>query len=80
MNWKKENIHIKKRNLWLHGQMGQIPTQGKLEDLSENVLYIQYRFNLKFQQWKFVPISSYFRGPEPTRYGDWERKGRVTDF
>ena len=19
------------------------------------------------------------RGPEPTRYGDWERKGRVTD-
>lgn len=20
------------------------------------------------------------RGPEPTRYGDWERKGRVTDF
>lgn len=19
-------------------------------------------------------------GPEPTRYGDWERKGRVTDF
>ena len=21
-----------------------------------------------------------FIGPEPTRYGDWERKGRVTDF
>jgi len=20
------------------------------------------------------------RGPEPTRYGDWERKGRVSDF
>jgi hypothetical protein len=20
------------------------------------------------------------KGPEPTRYGDWERKGRVTDF
>ncbi|KAH8378345.1 hypothetical protein KR093_010800 [Drosophila rubida] len=20
------------------------------------------------------------RGPEPTRYGDWESKGRVTDF
>jgi len=19
-------------------------------------------------------------GPEPTRYGDWERKGRVSDF
>lgn len=20
------------------------------------------------------------RGPEPTRYGDWERKGRISDF
>jgi hypothetical protein len=20
------------------------------------------------------------RGPEPTRYGDWERQGRVSDF
>ncbi|KAI7830916.1 hypothetical protein BX661DRAFT_128713, partial [Kickxella alabastrina] len=20
------------------------------------------------------------RGPEPTRFGDWERKGRVSDF
>jgi hypothetical protein len=20
------------------------------------------------------------RGPEPTRYGDWERNGRVSDF
>ena len=20
------------------------------------------------------------RGPEPTRYGDWEKKGRVSDF
>lgn len=20
------------------------------------------------------------KGPEPTRYGDWERKGRVSDF
>jgi hypothetical protein len=20
------------------------------------------------------------QGPEPTRYGDWERKGRVSDF
>ncbi|MFC0409918.1 DUF1674 domain-containing protein [Roseomonas elaeocarpi] len=20
------------------------------------------------------------KGPEPTRYGDWEQKGRVTDF
>lgn len=29
------------------------------------------------------PLGEYgyrVRGPEPTRYGDWERKGRVTDF
>jgi len=21
-----------------------------------------------------------FKGPDPTRYGDWEHKGRCTDF
>ena len=21
-----------------------------------------------------------FKGPEPTRYGDWEKNGRCTDF
>lgn len=29
------------------------------------------------------PLGEYgfrVRGPEPTRYGDWERKGRVSDF
>lgn len=29
------------------------------------------------------PIGEYGarpKGPEPTRYGDWERKGRVSDF
>jgi len=29
------------------------------------------------------PLGEYgyrVRGPEPTRFGDWERRGRVTDF
>ncbi|VDO74409.1 unnamed protein product [Heligmosomoides polygyrus] len=25
-------------------------------------------------------ITGEIGGPEPTRYGDWERKGRVSDF
>ncbi len=28
---------------------------------------------------KAVEIGGY-KGPEPTRYGDWEQKGRCTDF
>lgn len=28
---------------------------------------------------KPVEIGGY-KGPEPTRYGDWEQKGRCTDF
>lgn len=27
-----------------------------------------------------VPEIGGPRGPEPTRYGDWERKGRCIDF
>jgi hypothetical protein len=27
-----------------------------------------------------VPESGGPKGPEPTRYGDWERKGRCSDF
>ena len=32
---------------------------------------------------KGSPLGEYgfrVKGPEPTRYGDWERKGRVSDF
>jgi hypothetical protein len=32
---------------------------------------------------KGSPLGEYgyrIKGPEPTRYGDWERKGRVSDF
>lgn len=34
-----------------------------------------------FDTSKMAPEYGYkVNGPEPTRYGDWERKGRVTDF
>jgi hypothetical protein len=29
---------------------------------------------------KPVPESGGPKGPEPTRYGDWEKKGRCADF
>lgn len=29
---------------------------------------------------KSVPESGGPKGPEPTRYGDWERNGRCVDF
>lgn len=30
-------------------------------------------------QQKTVEVGGY-KGPEPTRYGDWEQNGRCTDF
>ena len=32
------------------------------------------------QATKKVPETGGPQGPEPTRYGDWERKGRCVDF
>jgi hypothetical protein len=29
---------------------------------------------------KLVPEIGGQKGPEPTRYGDWEKNGRCTDF
>ena len=36
------------------------------KDLKGNIIGKEYGFRVK--------------GPEPTRYGDWESKGRCTDF
>ena len=36
---------------------------------------------MKYQKSQFIPGEvGGPKGPEPTRFGDWERKGRVTDF
>ena len=36
------------------------------KDLEGNIIGKEYGFRIK--------------GPEPTRYGDWERNGRCSDF
>eukprot|EP00831_Metopus_contortus_P029272 TRINITY_DN240_c0_g1_i3.p2 TRINITY_DN240_c0_g1~~TRINITY_DN240_c0_g1_i3.p2 ORF type:complete len:169 (-),score=40.73 TRINITY_DN240_c0_g1_i3:90-551(-) len=32
------------------------------------------------ENYKYTEYGYKLKGPEPTRYGDWERHGRVTDF
>ena len=43
---------------------------------------VQMPSKLKFDQLENVYLGEVGgpKGPEPTRYGDWERKGRVSDF
>lgn len=55
------------------------PHTGEIGLISSSV----WNFKLKFIE--FTPLFSIIiiggpKGPEPTRYGDWERKGRCSDF
>jgi len=55
---------------------------GKLEQLEGTHPYAE-KEPLKKHPGGVNPITGEVggpAGPEPTRYGDWERKGRVTDF
>merc|ERR1712059_203964 len=55
---------------------------GKLEE-QPNVHPAQEKDPLPEHPGGVNPVTGEFggpKGPEPTRYGDWERKGRVTDF
>lgn len=45
---------------------GIVKTDNVKEDNKSNEKFKEYGFKVK--------------GPEPTRFGDWERKGRVSDF
>lgn len=58
--------------------------------LEEQNIVVQ-RFNKELEREKYEidpidkgsPLGEFgfrVKGPEPTRYGDWERKGRVSDF
>ena len=42
------------------------PVQEKMEPLLEDTIEEEYGF--------------FYKGPEPTRFGDWNHKGRVSDF
>lgn len=56
---------------------------GKLDELDEGKHPFQEKEPLPAWPDNTNPITGEIggpRGPEPTRYGDWERKGRVTDF
>jgi len=57
--------------------------QGKLEDQKEIRHPYQEKEPLPEHPGGVNPETGEVggpKGPEPTRYGDWERKGRVTDF
>ena len=56
---------------------------GKLEELDEGKHPYQEKEPLPAWPNNTNPTTGEVggpRGPEPTRYGDWERKGRVSDF
>jgi len=56
---------------------------GKLEELKEGQHPYQEKEPLKRHPGGVNPATGEIggpAGPEPTRYGDWERKGRVSDF
>ncbi|KAK2705002.1 succinate dehydrogenase assembly factor 4, mitochondrial-like [Artemia franciscana] len=56
---------------------------GKLDELEEGQHPFQEKEPLKPWPDNTNPNTGEVggpKGPEPTRYGDWERKGRVTDF
>ena len=56
---------------------------GKLEEIPEGSHPYQEKEPLKPFPGGVNPNTGEVggpKGPEPTRYGDWERKGRVTDF
>lgn len=56
---------------------------GKLEELDEGRHPFQEKEPLKPHPGGVNPSTGEIggpAGPEPTRYGDWERKGRVSDF
>lgn len=42
------------------------PSKENIEKIENNEMEEEFGYKVK--------------GPEPTRYGDWERKGRCTDF
>lgn len=59
------------------------PKKGKLDELEAGKHPFQEKEPLKEWPEGRNPVTGEQngpKGPEPTRYGDWERKGRVSDF
>jgi hypothetical protein len=53
---------------------------GKVEDGVGNNEVVSTTYDPRPQLPQKVPETGGPAGPEPTRYGDWERKGRCIDF
>ena len=58
--------------------------KGKILHSFVYLLFIIEKNKKNIHQYFFISLYKYLfiflKGPEPTRYGDWERKGRVSDF
>nr|CAD7454788.1 unnamed protein product [Timema tahoe] len=64
-------------------EIGARSQSGKLDELDEGKHPYQEKEPLKPFPDNTNPATGEVggpKGPEPTRYGDWERKGRVSDF
>jgi hypothetical protein len=78
----KENKPLSPRMQEFKKKLRETTSIGKLEEISGNHPY-QEKEPLEGWPDNTNPVTGEVggpRGPEPTRYGDWERKGRVTDF
>ena len=51
-----------------------------MEKNSKKKIPNKVKSNSKKQKDKVIKEIGGPKGPEPTRYGDWEVKGRVSDF
>ena len=59
------------------GPKGPIPQSYSRAEVSEDIEQINHELG-----WKNKKTGEYGgpKGPEPTRFGDWEHKGRISDF
>ncbi|VDM68666.1 unnamed protein product [Strongylus vulgaris] len=80
-----EDPYLKKHPGGVNPITGEILTKlSKLslegvEAIAEQAPYSFHKYLFSFKIWPKFSIGGP-AGPEPTRYGDWERKGRVSDF
>ena len=51
-----------------------------MEKISKKKIPTKLKLTSKKQKDKVIKEIGGPKGPEPTRYGDWEVKGRVSDF
>jgi hypothetical protein len=58
---------------------GDVPDDGD-EEMEQEEMFVEAHDTFKHKTMEWGGPRRGGRLPEPTRYGDWERKGRCTDF